>query len=349
MHGFLVLLSLAAVCYAGVERKPLPEERHLKSLRQLTFGGENAEAYWSFDETKLIFQSRPNRSAADQIYIMNADGSGKRLVSTGKGRTTCSYFMPGDRRILYASTHGAGDKPPPPPDRSRGYVWAIYPSFAIYVADADGGNVKKLIDAPGYDAEATVSPKGDWIVFTSVRDGDIDLYSCKLDGSDVKRLTDRPGYDGGAFFSWDGKKIVWRAPGLQDDVEKGDYKQLLRQHIVRPNKLEIWIMDADGSNKRQVTKNGKANFGPFWHPDNRRVLFSSQVGDPRKGSFDLFLVDTVTGDMDCLRASGNGSVRSKLHFCRLPLPVDYVGWPYSTRRKRPPIRLICHSAFLNEL
>ena len=324
MHGFLVLLPLAAVCYAGVERKPLPEERHLKSLRQLTFGGENAEAYWSFDETKLIFQSRPNRSAADQIYIMNADGSGKRLVSTGKGRTTCSYFMPGDRRILYASTHGAGDKPPPPPDRSRGYVWAIYPSFAIYVADADGGNVKKLIDAPGYDAEATVSPKGDRIVFTSVRDGDIDLYSCKLDGSDVKRLTDRPGYDGGAFFSFDGKRIVWRAPGLQDDVEKGDYKQLLRQNIVRPNKLEIWIMDADGSNKKQVTKNGKANFGPFWHPDNRRVIFSSQVGEPRKGSFDLFLVDTESGAIE--RVTYFERTREGAHRAD-----DFDGFPMFTR------------------
>ena len=186
------------------------KETHLKNIRQLTFGGENAEAYWSFDETKLIFQSTRPPFTADQIFVMGADGSNQKLVSTGKGRTTCSYFLPGDRRILYASTHAAGDAPPPPPDRSRGYVWAIYPSYDIYVANADGSNPVNLTNLPGYDAEATISPVGDRIVFTSTRDGDIELYSMNLDGRDVKRLTNRPGYDGGAFFSWDGKKIVWR-------------------------------------------------------------------------------------------------------------------------------------------
>jgi len=269
-------------------------ETHLRNLRQLTFGGENAEAYWSFDETKLIFQSTRPPFTADQIFTMNADGSDVKLVSTGKGRTTCAYYMPGDKRILYASTHGGGDKPPPPPDRSRGYVWAVYPSYDIYVANADGSEPAQLTKRPGYDAEATVSPTGDRIVFTSLRDGDIELYSMNLDGSDVKRLTNRPGYDGGAFFSWDGKKIVWRAPGEADDVTKGDYHPLLKMNLVRPAKLEIWIMDADGSNKKQVTNNGKANFAPFWHPDGKRIIFSSNHHDPKGGNFDLFLVNVDT-------------------------------------------------------
>ncbi|MHC4941033.1 MAG: TolB family protein, partial [Planctomycetota bacterium] len=278
-----------------VERKPLPKEKHFKKMWQLTFGGENAEAYWSFDEKQLIFQSTRPPFTADQIFTMNADGKNVRLVSTGKGRTTCAYFLPGDKRIVYASTHLGGDKPPTPPDMSRGYVWALFDTYDIFVADADGKNPTRLTKTPGYDAEATVSPTGDRIVFTSMRDGDIELYSMKIDGSDVKRLTNRPGYDGGAFFSWDGKKIVWRAPGKDDDLSKTDYSPLLKRGLVRPSKLEIWIMDADGSNKKQVTNNGKANFGPFWHPDNRRVIFSSNVDAPQGGNFELYLVDTETG------------------------------------------------------
>jgi Tol biopolymer transport system component len=274
------------------------QETHLRNVRQLTFGGENAEAYWSFDEQKLIFQSTRPPFKADQIFTMRADGSAPKLVSTGKGRTTCAYFLPGDRKILYASTHAAGDAPPPPPDHSRGYVWALYESFDVYVADVDGSNLQNLTRSPGYDAEATVSPAGDRIVFTSVRDGDIELYSMDLDGSNVRRLTDRPGYDGGAFFSWDGRKIVWRAPGAGEDVAKGDYHALLRVGLVRPARLEIWIMDADGSNQRQITNNGAANFCPFWHPDGKRVIFASNHHDPDGFNFDLFLVHVDTGKVE---------------------------------------------------
>ncbi len=279
----------------AVAHKPFPGEKHLRNLRQLTFAGENAEAYWSFNERHLIFQSTRDAFTADQIYIMDAHGRNPRLVSTGKGRTTCSYFMPGDTRIVYASTHGAGDAPPkkPPYDRKLGYVWPIFNSYAIYTADPDGSNIKVLADSPGYDAEATVSPTGDRIVFTSTRDGDLELYSMAIDGSDVKRLTDAPGYDGGAFFSWDGKKIVWRAPSREGlDIE--ETKRLLARQLVRPSKLEIWIMDADGSNKRMITNNGAANFGPFWHPDGKRIIFSSNMHDPRGGNFELYIIDIDT-------------------------------------------------------
>jgi len=308
----------------AVKRAAEKAEKRFANLRQLTFSGENAEAYWSFDEKHLVFQSRPNRTAADQIFIMDQNGGDKTLLSTGFGRTTCSYFLPGDKQILYASTHGAGKEPPAPPDRSRGYVWALYPSFNTYVVDLDGKNIRPLITSPAYDAEATVSPAGDRIVFTSTRDGDIELYSCKLDGSDVIRLTNRPGYDGGAFFSWDGKKIVWRAPGEELDLSKTDYKTLLRKHIVRPNKLEIWTMNADGSDKRQITRLGRASFGPFWHPDNRRVIYSSNIGDPRRGSFELFLVDTEDGKTE--RVTYFERVREGAHRAD-----DFDGFPMFTR------------------
>jgi Tol biopolymer transport system component len=282
----------------AVARKPFENEKRFRNLRQLTFGGENAEAYWSFKEDYLIFQSTRGDLKADQIFIMRPDGSDVRMVSTGGGRTTCSYFLPGDKQILYASTRGAGKEPPAPPDMSKGYVWALYKTYNIYVANADGSNAQKITDLDGYDAEATVSPTGDKIVFTSTRDGDIDLYSMDLGGENVTRLTDRPGYDGGAFYSWDGTKIVWRAPGLDDDVTKTDYHPLLKQGLIRPNRLEIWIMDADGSNKKQVTNNGKANFGPFWHPDGKRIIFASNMDDPKGANFELYLVTVATGEVE---------------------------------------------------
>ena len=309
---------------SAIEHKPLPAEKHFGRMWQLTFGGENAEAYWSFDEKQLIFQSTRPPFTADQIFVMGADGSNQKLVSTGKGRTTCAYFLPGDKKIVYASTHLAGDKPPAPPDHSMGYVWALYPSYDIFVADADGKNPVNITNKPGYDAEATVSPTGDRMVFTSLRDGDIELYSMKLDGSDVKRLTNRPGYDGGAFYSWDGKKIVWRAPGKELDLAKTDYSPLLKRNLIRPSQLEIWIMDADGSNKKQITSNGKANFGPFWHPDNRRIIFASNIDAPRGGNFELYMVDTETAKIERIthfERRREGAHRSD----------DFDGFPMFTR------------------
>jgi len=309
----------------SVLRAPLPEERHLARLRQLTFGGENAEAYWSFDERHLIFQATRGPLVADQIFVMDPDGSNLRLVSTGTGRTTCAYFLPGDERILYASTHLAGAEPPksPPYDPRLGYVWSIWDGYEIFTARPDGSDLVNLSRSPRYDAEATVSPAGDRIVFTSARTGDLEVHTMNLDGSDVRQLTDAPGYDGGAFFSWDGKKIVWRAPA-REDVDAAETKALLERQLVRPNRLEIWVMDADGSNKTMVTRNGAANFGPFWHPDNRRVIFSSNLGDESRRNFDLYLVDTVTGDVERVtffERSQPGGHRSD----------DFDGFPMFTR------------------
>jgi len=266
-------------------------EKHLTNIRMLTDGGENAEAYLSFDEKRLIFQSTVGDMKCDQIFTMNIDGSNKKMVSTGKGRTTCSYFLPGDQKIIYASTHLAGDDCPPPPDRSKGYAWKLYDSFDIFSANADGTDVKQLTTANGYDAEATISPKGDKIVFTSTRDGDPELYVMDIDGLNQTRLTSEKGYDGGAFFSQDGSKIVFRASRPKTVEELADYEDLAKNGMFRPTILEIYVMNSDGSDKQQVTNFGKASFAPFFHPDGKRIIFSSNVNSKNGRDFDLYLIN----------------------------------------------------------
>ncbi|HYY95564.1 MAG TPA: carboxypeptidase regulatory-like domain-containing protein [Pyrinomonadaceae bacterium] len=276
----------------GQSEVELASEKHLRRVRQLTFGGENAEAYFSGDGRQLIFQSKRDGRPCDQIYEMNADGSNVRMVSTGRGRTTCSYFFPDGRRILFSSTHLASPDCPPSPDYSHGYVWAIYPGYDIFTARPDGSDLKQLTTTPGYDAEATFSVDGRKIVFTSMRDGDLDIYTMDADGRNVKRLTNELGYDGGPFFSRDGRKIVYRANHPQTPAEAARYKQLLAQNLIEPNVLEIWVMDADGSHKRQVTHLGAASFAPYLFPDGRRIIFSSNYPDVRSRDFNLFAVNT---------------------------------------------------------
>ncbi|MBK9037021.1 MAG: M28 family peptidase [Myxococcales bacterium] len=275
-------------------------ETHLGRLVQLTNGGENAEAYWAFGGDRLIFQTTREGVACDQIMTMPTDGpSDPLLLSTGTGRTTCSYYFPGDQEYLYASTHALGPACPAPPDRSKGYVWALY-DFDIYVNTVDGNraNPRKLFGAPGaYDAEATICGKDGSIIFTSDKDGDLELYRMDQDGGNVKRLTNSPGYDGGAFFSPDCSKIVWRA-SRPTGTELTDYQALLAEHLVRPTKLEIWVADADGSDARQVTYLDAASFAPFFHPSGERILFSSNAGDPKGREFDIWAIDTDGTDLE---------------------------------------------------
>src|SRR5215210_630189 len=238
------VLSVGQSPAGGPSPIELASERRLRNVRQLTNGGENAEAYFSGDGQSLIFQSKRGGAECDQIYTMRADGSEVRMVSTGKGRTTCSYFFPTKGRILYSSTHMADAKCPTPPDYSRGYVWAVYPSYDIFTARADGSDVRRLTDAPGYDAEATVSVDGRKIVFTSMRDGDLDIYTMDADGRNVKRLTSEVGYDGGPFFSRDGKMIVYRANHPKTPEQIARYKQLLAENVIEPNTFELWVMNA---------------------------------------------------------------------------------------------------------
>lgn len=268
----------------------LPQEKHLRNIKQLTFGGENAEAYFSADGKKLIFQSTRDGRECDQIYTMNVDGSDVKMVSTGEGRTTCSYFLPNGKSIVYSSTHLGAKECPPRPDFSQGYVWAVYDTFDIFTANPDGSNVKQLTSTPGYDAETTISRQGK-LVFTSKRDGDLDIYTMDASGKNVKRLTNDLGYDGGPFWSYDGKQIVYRAYHPQTEKEKADYTSLLKQNLIRPTVLDIWVMNADGSNKRQVTKLNKASFAPYFFPDGKRIIFSSNNADPKGRDFDLYKIN----------------------------------------------------------
>lgn len=276
-----------------------PEEKHFKNIRQVTFGGDNAEAYWSFDDSKLVFQS--NNKAwgmeCDQMFLMYASETFKGqlkppMISTGKGRTTCAYFLPDNKHYVYGSTHLVDEKCPEVPLRKNGkYVWPVYDSFDIFVSDLAGNITNQLTHEPGYDAEATVSPKGDKIVFTSMRSGDLELYTMNIDGSDVQQITDELGYDGGAFFSPDGTKLIFRASRPKTEEAIKEYKDLLAQGLVQPTEMELFICDADGSNLKQLTNLGNANWSPFFHPSGEKILFSSNFEAERGFPFNLYLID----------------------------------------------------------
>jgi Tol biopolymer transport system component len=291
-YSSITLLFAALLAAQTANPADASQEKHLRNITQITFGGQNAEAYFSADGKKLIFQSTRDPYQCDQIFTMNLDGSDVHLVSTGKGRTTCSYFFPSGKKILYSSTHLGDAACPPKPDYSKGYVWAVYPSFDIFTANPDGSDVKQLTTTPGYDAEATFSTDGKKIVFTSLRNGDLDIYSMDANGTHVKQLTHELGYDGGPFFSPDGKWIVYRAHHPKPGQETDDYLGLLKQNRIRPTYLELWLMKADGSHKRQITNLGAASFAPSFFPDGKRIIFSSNVGSTGgMGNFELYSID----------------------------------------------------------
>jgi TolB protein len=294
---YAALIAIVTACAtgsgagSGVFHAPEAGETHLRNIRKLTFGGNNAEAYFSRSGQQLIFQRQEKvGEGCDQQYIMNIDGSGVRRVSNGLGRTTCGYFYDNDRRILYSSSFAHDPACPARPDNSMGYVWPLG-HLEIYTSRTDGTDLQQITRNGAYNAEATLSPDGKTIIFTSTRDGDIDLYTMNLSGGDVRRITSRVGYDGGAFFSPDGSMIVWRAAYPATAADSADYGRLLRARLVRPARVELWVANADGTNPRQITRLGGANFAPFFHPDGKRIIFSSNFESPRSGAFDLFLVN----------------------------------------------------------
>jgi len=276
-----------------------PQEVHLKNVRQLTWGGNNAEAYWSFGGDQLIFQSdfKEWGVECDQIFRLNiADANPEQkppMLSTGMGRTTCSYFLPGDTTIVYGSTHLGDSLCPADPPRSVDgkYVWPVYADYDIFTADLEGNIISQLTETEGYDAEATVSPKGDKIVFTSMRSGDLELYTMNLDGSGVVQITDELGYDGGAFFSPDGSKLIFRASSPKTEEEVKVYKDLLAQGLVQPTEMELYICNADGSDLKKITDLGNANWAPFFHPSGKKVIFSSNYEAERGFPFNLYMVN----------------------------------------------------------
>ena len=293
--GVLLLSVSCATLFLSQSRglQPNPKERHIRNIRQLTSGGENAEAYLSADGQKIIFQSTREPYKCDQIFTMGTDGSNVKLVSTGKGRTTCAYFTPDGGRIVYASTHLGSPDCPPNPDRAAGYVWPLYRTFDIFSAKPDGTDLRRLTTADGDDAEATVSPNGKKIIFTSTRDNDIELYEMDVDGKNQRRLTNEVGYDGGAFYSQDSQWIIWRASRPKTDADIRQFRDLLGRDLVMPSKLEIMIMKADGTQKKQLTSNGAANFAPYFHPNGKQIIFASNVNatNPGMPNFDLFLIN----------------------------------------------------------
>ena len=298
---FFLFLFISCQTHNNVEEKIkliYPDEENFKSLRQITFGGDNAEAYWSFNDKKLVFQSTNNNwnVGCDQMFLMDFNESFNEkkptMVSTGLGRTTCSYFLPDNKHILYSSTHLGDKKCPETPLRIDGkYVWPIYHTYDIFISDLEGNITKQLTNQIGYDAEATVSPKGDKIVFTSMRSGDLELYTMNIDGSDIKQITNELGYDGGAFFSPDGNKIVFRASRPKTEEEIKNYKNLLKDGLVVPTEMEIFVCDSDGSNLQQVTYLGNSNWSPFFHPSGEKILFSSNFNSDLGIPFNIYMID----------------------------------------------------------
>jgi len=265
----------------------------------LTHGGDNAEAYFSYDGKYASFQSN-NKNwdlKCDQIFNLDIEKAAKdslykpTQISTGQGRTTCSYFLKDNKHILYASTHKGGIDCPPVPETKGKYLWAVYNTFDIYIADLKGKITKQLTNTPGYDAEATVSPKGDKIVFTSDRSGDLELWTMDIDGKNQKQITFGLGYDGGAFFSPDGKKLVFRAsrPTKEDEVK--EYKELLKEGLVAPTTMDIYTCNVDGSDLKQITFLGKASWAPFYHPSGKKIIFSSNHHSKKGYDFQLFMVN----------------------------------------------------------
>lgn len=311
---FPVAVALIIACGVAAKpaRKPAPTpvpptavaadtliregERHFAHLYQLTFGGQNAEAYWSADGQKLIMQVTNDEHPCDQQYVYDLRTGSRTRVSNGQGRTTCGYFYDHDQRVLFASTHLGGEACPPTPDMSKGYVWPVYPSYDIFTAKPDGTDLRRLTDHPGYDAEGTVSTDGKWLIFTSKRDGDIDLYKMRLDGSQLTRLTHSPGYDGGAFFSHDGKRIVWRTHRSDDTTIVNTFHRFLAEDLVKPTKMDLWVMDADGRNPLRLTDKPGASFAPFFTPDDRSIIYSSNWVSPRSRDFNLWLIPVTGGE-----------------------------------------------------
>ena len=305
MLSFVAILffstsSLAQAPKLAADTLLFEGERHFKNIQQLTFGGDNAEAYWSFDGKFITFQrTNPKEGVlCDQIFIGKAPAAGEQftyqMLSNGKGRTTCSYFLPDGNHVLFASTAKGGDECPPVPDRSKygnKYIWPLYNTYDIFIADLKGNITSQLTTAKGYDAEATLSADGKKMIYCSDKGGDLDLYVMDLKIKKEIQVTSQLGYDGGAWFSPDGKKIVWRASRPSTPEAIAEYKSLLAEGMVAPTNMEVWVADSDGKNARQITNLGQANWAPNFTPDGKHIIFCSNHEYKRGFPFNMYIVD----------------------------------------------------------
>lgn len=317
MKIFFLLPVASMLCFAAPSKKislqqnnsdtiTYPGEKYFKNIKQLTFGGDNAEAYWSYDGKWIVFQRTSVKDGVpcDQIYAGKVPKAGEpfsyQRISTGKGRTTCAFFMKDNKHVVYASTHLAADSCPPVPDRSKygnKYIWPVYSGYDLFLSDLKGNVRKRLTNSPGYDAEASISPDGRKMLFTSTRNGDLDLYIMDLKTGKLKQVTKALGYDGGAWFSPDGKKIIWRASRPQTDAEIKEYKELLKEGLVAPTKMEVFIANADGSDAKQITQLGQANWAPNFLPDGR-IIFCSNHAYKRGFPFNMYVMNADGSNLE---------------------------------------------------
>jgi Tol biopolymer transport system component len=309
LRGAVVAGGLALLVGSGVSLAG-QEEQFLTNIRQLTFGGENTKIRFSTDGQRLIFQAMRSPETCDQVFAIDVGDGKLQRLSTGEGRTTCPHFLPGIQGYVFASTHLADTACPPRPPIELGQVLPLYSDYDVFIAEASTGTVRKLTDSPGYDADTAVSPDGSQIVFTSIRDGDAELYSIRPDGTGLKRLTHEKGFDGTATFSWDGRYIVYCGFHPKDPEELAEYEDLLKQGFVRPKMLEIFVMESDGSNRRQITFDGALSYGPTFHPGGERIIYSSNLADPEGQNFDLYFVRLDGNDLE-----------------RITVDLSFEAWP----------------------
>ena len=281
-----------------------PGEKHFANMKQLTFEGEYAEAYFNSDGTKLIYQGHIGADNCDQIYIMDLETGESKMVSTGDGVTTCSYFKyPCDDKIVYASTHAATPDCLKKTTGGHSVAYRIHSEYDVFLANPDGSDLTPLTDSWGYDAECAFSPDGTSIVWTSLASGDLELWKMNSDGSHKIRLTDEIGYDGGPFFSSDNRKICYRAYHPTSSDEMAEYKDLIKKDMVKSYPLQLWVMNADGTGKMQVTDNGKTNFCPFFAPGDDRLIFATNYMSESPMDFNLWIVDLDGSNLERLSYS----------------------------------------------
>jgi Tol biopolymer transport system component len=272
-------------------------EDHLTKVTQLTFTGENTQASFSPDNKNIIFQSTRNRLRCDAIFRMHSDGSDISQISSGKGIASSAVISPDNNSIIYSSTQKVDYQCPSKPEYSKAYSWLLYSSYDLFKDELTGGSDERIIKSSSYDGGAVYSPKGDKIIFSSGRTGDLELYIANSDGNNVKQLTNIDGYDGDAVFSRDGKYIVWRASRPKGN-DLHDYRYQLSQGIIKEGKFEIFMMKLAGGKPIQLTNNGATNFSPSFDPNSNNIIFSSNMSQKDGRNYDIYTLNLKTRKLE---------------------------------------------------